>query len=50
MKFIYRFHANAERRQDWQDRIIRKTLSLPKQEDIILNSMTQTKKKKSGTH
>ena len=34
---------NAE--YDWQARIIGKTLTLPIHEDIILNSMTQTRKK-----
>ena len=36
---------NVERRLRFEGRIIRKFLTLPKHEDEILNSMTQTRKK-----
>ena len=39
------FHANVERRLKLEGRIIGKFLTLPKHEDIILNSMTQTREK-----
>ena len=43
MKFIYRFHANVKRPQDYQVGVIGRTSTLPNHGDIILKSMSQTR-------
>ena len=42
---IYHFHANGKRRLRLLVRVIRKTLTLLKHEDMILSCMTQTREK-----
>ena len=45
MKLIYPFNANVERRIRLEGRIIGKFLTLPKHEELTLNSMTQAREK-----